>query len=86
MRASAEDVGRGSGVKGGGERVSFRSVENKLDKWSNMLTPALDLAASFSCLILKIMGILFGCSLFLLSALILFGMLYSISVFFGLSL
>ena len=86
MRALAEDAGRGSGVKEGGERVSFRSVEDKLDKWSDMLNPALDLAASFSCLILKIMGILFGCSLFLLSALILFGMLYSISVFFGLSL
>ena len=83
MRASAEGAGRGAK---GGERMSFRSVEDKLDKWSNMLTPALDLAASFSCLILKIMGILFGCSLFLLSALILFGILYSISVFFGLSL
>ena len=68
----------------GGERMSFRSVEDKLDKWSDMLNPAVNIATSFMRVIGRASVVLFTCCIFCLLVL-LFG--YAgcciVSVFLG---
>lgn len=71
MRASAEDAGRGSGVKGGGERVRFRGAEDKLDEWSRKLDPVLDVLCGVMSIFGKSMVILVSCGLLILAILIL---------------
>ena len=71
MRASAEGAGRGSGVKGGGERVSFRGAEDKLDEWSRKLDPVLDVLCGVMSIFGKSMVILVSCGLLILAILVL---------------
>lgn len=66
--------------------MSIRSVENKLDKWADMLNPVLDVATSFIRVIGRTVVVLFAVGIFF-SLLLFLGYIsyYTISVLLGIS-
>ena len=75
---------RGGGIRKEVKVVSFRSVENKLDRWADMLNPALDVATSFMRVAGRTAVILFAIGIFFFLLLLLGNIsYYAVSALLG---